>query len=177
MRVDLLAAIIGPGVDTQRRVQELIPKVPIVASIPRRIRTLRDSMFRNLTETRWDAQVFNNVRVDKMIAMSGKMLEAGYTGLRAGEKLHEELHSDFEVEVAPLHPKISHAPVLGLSPDDLDLDAWHNMVAHDAAHRSRDARRIGLESMAKDKLDNGSNNTHQDVIEGESVSASGGSVR
>ena len=54
----------------------------------------------------------------------------------------------FEVEVAPLHPKISHAPVLGLSPDDLSLDAWHDMVAYDANQRSQEARRIELESMA-----------------------------
>ncbi len=73
---------------------------------------------------------------NKMIAMSGKKLEVRFTGLRAGEKLHEELHSDFEVEVAPLHPKISHAPVLGLHPDELDKGGWNALVAtspHDRA--------------------------------------------
>ena len=85
---------------------------------------------------------------NKMIAMSGKNLEVRFTGLREGEKLHEELHSDFEVEVAPLHPKISHAPVLGLCPTDLDKDAWNDMVAQDANQRSQEARRIELESMA-----------------------------
>lgn len=65
---------------------------------------------------------------NKMIAISGKNLDVRFTGLRDGEKLHEDLHSDYEVELAPLHPKISHAPVDGLSPTQLDKSTWDTMV-------------------------------------------------
>lgn len=65
---------------------------------------------------------------NKMIAISGKKLDVRFTGLRDGEKLHEDLHSDYEVELAPLHPKISHAPVDGLSPTQLDKPTWDTMV-------------------------------------------------
>jgi dTDP-glucose 4,6-dehydratase len=55
----------------------------------------------------------------RMIAMSGKDIEIVYTGLREGEKLHEELVSDSE-EIRPsAHPKISRTAVEPLSISEL----------------------------------------------------------
>ena len=61
---------------------------------------------------------------NRMIAMSGKNIEIVYTGLRPGEKLHEELLGLGESDARPFHPKISHAVVNALSPDDLDHAEW-----------------------------------------------------
>lgn len=60
----------------------------------------------------------------RMIDMSGKDIAIVYTGLRAGEKLHEELLGDNESDRRPVHPKISHASVNAISPDRLDKDGW-----------------------------------------------------
>jgi FlaA1/EpsC-like NDP-sugar epimerase len=46
-------------------------------------------------------------------------VEVVYTGLRPGEKLHEELFGDDEADVRPIHPLISHAAVPALAPADL----------------------------------------------------------
>lgn len=61
---------------------------------------------------------------ERMIAMSGKDVEIVFTGLRTGEKLHEELVGDDEVGENRIHPQISHTRVVPLSPDSLS--------AHDA---------------------------------------------
>lgn len=55
----------------------------------------------------------------RMVDLSGKDIEIVYTGLREGEKLHEELVGDGETEERPFHPKISHARADSLSPLDL----------------------------------------------------------
>jgi dTDP-glucose 4,6-dehydratase len=60
----------------------------------------------------------------RMIAMSGKDVEIVFTGLRTGEKLHEELRGVGEVDSRPLHPKISHATVNALDPLSLDKMEW-----------------------------------------------------
>ena len=60
----------------------------------------------------------------RMIDMSGKNIEIVYTGLRHGEKLHEELLGDNESDSRPLHPKISHAVVNALDPRNLDKETW-----------------------------------------------------
>lgn len=60
----------------------------------------------------------------RMIAMSGKNIEIVYTGLREGEKLHEELVGAGEREDRPFHPKVSHAQVKILSPEHLDKDGF-----------------------------------------------------
>lgn len=60
----------------------------------------------------------------RMIAQSGKDIEIVFTGLRHGEKLHEELIGDGESNDRPFHPKISHATVDSLAPDDLDHEGW-----------------------------------------------------
>ena len=60
----------------------------------------------------------------RMIAQSGKQIEIVYTGLRHGEKLHEELVGDGEGDERPFHPKISHAQVHTMSPEVLDYTGW-----------------------------------------------------
>ncbi|MEW1979513.1 nucleoside-diphosphate sugar epimerase/dehydratase [Citricoccus sp. NPDC079358] len=61
---------------------------------------------------------------ERMIEMSGKDIEITFTGLREGEKLHEELVGLGEGNERPFHPKISHARVHTLSPTDMDRDIW-----------------------------------------------------
>ena len=60
----------------------------------------------------------------RMIAQSGKEIEIVYTGLRHGEKLHEELVAEGEGDERPFHRKISHAHVDTMSPDVLDHQGW-----------------------------------------------------
>jgi len=61
---------------------------------------------------------------ERMIEMSGKDIEIVVTGLRPGEKLHEILIGDGEVDNRPIHPKISHAKVDSLRPEHLDKVKW-----------------------------------------------------
>jgi dTDP-glucose 4,6-dehydratase len=60
----------------------------------------------------------------RMIAQSGKDIEIVFTGLRHGEKLHEELVGEGEGDERPFHPKISHAHVDTISPEVLDHEGW-----------------------------------------------------
>ena len=60
----------------------------------------------------------------RMIAMSGKDVAIKFTGLRHGEKLHEELIGLGESDDRPYHPKISHAHVKELDPANLDAEVW-----------------------------------------------------
>ncbi|MFC7400992.1 polysaccharide biosynthesis protein [Citricoccus sp. GCM10030269] len=60
----------------------------------------------------------------RMIEMSGKDVEITFTGLREGEKLHEELVGLGEGDERPFHPKISHAHVQALAPADINMDVW-----------------------------------------------------
>lgn len=65
---------------------------------------------------------------ERMIELSGKDIEIVFTGLREGEKLHEELVGDRETVDRPLHPKISHAYVDSLTPSLLDREDWLTRV-------------------------------------------------
>ncbi|WP_308122961.1 polysaccharide biosynthesis protein [Microbacterium marinilacus] len=61
---------------------------------------------------------------ERMIAMSGKELPVVFTGLREGEKLHEELVGERESASRRFHPKISHAAVEPVPPEGLDYSGW-----------------------------------------------------
>ena len=60
----------------------------------------------------------------RMIADSGRNIEIVFTGLRGGEKLHEELIGAGEHDDRPIHPSISHARIEPMSPRTLDHEAW-----------------------------------------------------
>jgi len=53
----------------------------------------------------------------QMASRAPRPVEIVYTGLRPGEKLHEELLGTGEVDVRPQHPLISHVPVPALATD------------------------------------------------------------
>lgn len=56
----------------------------------------------------------------RLIAQSGKAIEVVFTGLRPGEKLHEDLFSENEQGIRPYHPLISHVSVPPLQPTALE---------------------------------------------------------
>ena len=70
-----------------------------------------------------------------MIGMSGKDIEIVYTGLRPGEKLHEELIGDHETDERPIHPKISHASIAPIRPEDLNKPGWDARCRNDPTNR------------------------------------------
>jgi hypothetical protein len=61
----------------------------------------------------------------RLIAQSGRHVPIIYTGLRAGEKVREELFGTDEIDTRPIHQLVSHvdAPPL-LAGAALGIDAW-----------------------------------------------------
>lgn len=55
----------------------------------------------------------------QLVANSGKAIDIEIVGLRAGEKVHEELFGDGETDVRSAHPLISHVIVPPVSPDEI----------------------------------------------------------
>jgi dTDP-glucose 4,6-dehydratase len=68
---------------------------------------------------------------ERMIEMSGKDISIVFTGLRPGEKLHEELIGIHESDERPIHPKISHTSIDPISPARLDKAGWEARVLRD----------------------------------------------
>ena len=64
----------------------------------------------------------------RMIAMSGKSIDIVYTGLRSGEKLHEDLVGAQESLERPFHPKIAHSRADPISPERLDRAGWEERI-------------------------------------------------
>lgn len=76
----------------------------------------------------------------QLIDRSGKDIDIVFTGIRPGEKLHEELISHGETADRPFHPMIDHVDVNPLAiADGLDACAAAGLSAHSVA---------GLEFMA-----------------------------
>lgn len=53
----------------------------------------------------------------ELVRASNKQIEIVFTGLRTGEKLHEDLFSDIEVGARPIHPLVMHVSVEPLEVD------------------------------------------------------------
>ncbi|MEJ6013890.1 nucleoside-diphosphate sugar epimerase/dehydratase [Corynebacterium sp. H127] len=70
----------------------------------------------------------------RMIKMSGKDVDIVFTGLREGEKLHEELVGLGEVETRPYHSKISHAQATVLDPTNLNYDEFMDRSGKSSNH-------------------------------------------
>ena len=66
----------------------------------------------------------------RLVAQSRRPIEIVITGLRPGEKLHEELFGDGEVDVRPRHPLISH--VTGSDPRSGPRSASPTIVTREA---------------------------------------------
>lgn len=71
----------------------------------------------------------NPVSIDalarQLIDISGKRTDVIYTGLRTGEKMHEELWGRGETDCRPVHPLVSHTAVPVLHPVHArELDPW-----------------------------------------------------
>jgi FlaA1/EpsC-like NDP-sugar epimerase len=61
----------------------------------------------------------------QLIELSGKEIEIVYTGLREGEKMHEELWGDGEPDLRPVHRLVSHTPVPAYASFAArELDPW-----------------------------------------------------
>lgn len=65
----------------------------------------------------------------QMIERSGRDVEIVFTGLRAGEKLHEELIGTGERAHRPVHPRVSHAIVPPLDPTTADREWRYDAAA------------------------------------------------
>jgi dTDP-glucose 4,6-dehydratase len=64
----------------------------------------------------------------RMISMSGRATDIVFTGLRDGEKLHEELFGADEHGERPYHDKVTHTSVPPLDPGSLDFGLWRLSV-------------------------------------------------
>jgi len=61
----------------------------------------------------------------RLIDLADNDAQIVFTGLRTGEKLHEELFGDDEPDERPVHPQVSHVRVPPLTDADvLSLDVW-----------------------------------------------------
>jgi FlaA1/EpsC-like NDP-sugar epimerase len=71
---------------------------------------------------------------EQLIALDGGRVEVVFTGLRAGEKMHEALLGDGEPDIRPVHPLVSHVSVPAVpSADVLRMDPWAGDASVSAA--------------------------------------------
>ncbi|WP_301111241.1 nucleoside-diphosphate sugar epimerase/dehydratase [Microbacterium sp.] len=84
----------------------------------------------------------------RMIAMSGKKVEIVFTGLRRGEKLHEELVGARENLERPFHPKVSHTRADIITPERLNKAGWMERMY--ATPRNNDT--VTIESVRIEKV-------------------------
>jgi dTDP-glucose 4,6-dehydratase len=61
---------------------------------------------------------------ERMIELSGRSVGIVYTGLRPGEKLHEDLLSDSETPIPSSHPKIMRIKATPRSPEEVLAEKW-----------------------------------------------------
>jgi FlaA1/EpsC-like NDP-sugar epimerase len=95
----------------------------------------------------------------RMISMSGKDIEIVFTGLRHGEKLHEELVGARENLERPFHPQISHAHADTISPERLDKAGWEARMK--AEPRNNDT--AVMDRIMIDQVVNGSTRVPQEA--------------
>ncbi|MGZ5369810.1 polysaccharide biosynthesis protein [Aeromicrobium sp.] len=57
----------------------------------------------------------------QMIDQSRRPIKIVYTGLKSGEKLHEVLFGEEEVDYRPIHPLVSHVPVPPITQEEVML--------------------------------------------------------
>jgi FlaA1/EpsC-like NDP-sugar epimerase len=89
----------------------------------------------------------------RMIQMSGKEIEIVFTGLREGEKLHEDLFSVLEHADREIHPRISHADVESFPPAGLVYETWEADAKDKSKLLSGDAPGTERRSLrAKDEI-------------------------
>jgi FlaA1/EpsC-like NDP-sugar epimerase len=77
-----------------------------------------------------------------------------FTGLRPGEKLHEQLFASGEVDVRPVHPLISHVVVPPIDPVEayaLNASADPETAAKDLAHLASGPQVGTLEESSGDR--------------------------
>ncbi len=80
-----------------------------------------------------------------LIETAGRPVDIVYTGLREGEKLHEDLFDAGEPDTRPRHPLVSHVPVTALQPE-----AVQKIEAEAEAHQVTESMRTLCGQLGRD---------------------------